>query len=306
MGEIETDGPDALAFLQHLLSNDVAKLAPNGAQYSCLCREDGGVLDDLFTYRLGADRYLTVTNAANHDRDLAWFVEHAAGFDVEVRDVAAETAMLAVQGPGARELVAAHADDELPPRMRCQYMGVDGAPTLVCGTGYTGEAGVELLLDSGEAGAVWESLVADGAVPVGLAARDTLRLEVCFHLYGNDLMVERTPIEAGLGWACKEDTGFVGSAEIAARRAAGPAEKLIPFVIEGRGIARQGNVVMDGDRAAGEVTSGTMSPSMRVGIGMAYVRADLAEPGTELEIDVRGRRRRAVVSTKPLYDPVGG
>jgi len=174
---------------------------------------------------------------------------------------------------------------------------VAGFPALVCGTGYTGEDGVELLLDPDGAGEVWDALLAAGAAPVGLAARDTLRLEVCFHLYGNDLMEDRGPIEAGLGWACKEDTGFIGAEAVRAAREAGPAERLVPFVIDGPGIARQGNPVVGG----GEVTSGTMSPSLGVGIGMAYVPAERSEPETRFEIDVRGKKRNAIVKEKPLY-----
>jgi len=174
---------------------------------------------------------------------------------------------------------------------------VAGVPALVCGTGYTGEDGVELLLDPDGAGEVWDALLDAGAVPAGLAARDTLRLEVCFHLYGNDLMEDRGPIEAGLGWVCKEDTGFIGAEAVRAAREAGPAERLVPFVIDGPGIARQGNPVVGG----GEVTSGTMSPSLGVGIGMAYVPAERSEPETRFEIDVRGKRRHAIVKEKPLY-----
>jgi len=297
MGEIETYGPDALAFLQRILSNGVEKLAVGGAQYSVLCREDGGVLDDLFTYRLGPDRYLTVTNAANHDKDLAWFREQAGPFDVSVDDAHATFAMLAVQGPQAREIVQAMADQPLPARMTTGSRILHGQKVLVCGTGYTGEDGVELLLDPAGAPALWDELLARGVAPVGLAARDTLRLEVCFHLYGNDLMEERGPIEAGLGWCCKEDTGFIGADAVRAAREAGPAERLVPFTLTGPGIARQGNPVGGG----GVVTSGTLSPCLEVGIGMAYVPADRAEPGTELEIDVRGKPRGAVVATKPLY-----
>jgi aminomethyltransferase len=298
MGEIVTRGPDALDLLQHLLSNDVEALAIGGAQYSVLCREDGGVLDDLFTYRLGADEYLTVTNAANHDKDVAWFRRHADGrFDCEVLDVAAEWAMLAVQGPLAREVVQAIADGPLPERMRVAPTVLAGRDALVCGTGYTGEEGVEILCMPDAAGPIWDAVVARGAVPAGLAARDTLRLEVCFHLYGNDLMESRGPIEAGLGWCCKEGTGFVGSDAVRAARAAGPAEKLAPFRFTGPGIPRQGNAVVGG----GEVTSGTLSPSLDVGIGMAYLPAEHATEGTELQIDVRGKLRPAVVAAKPLY-----
>jgi aminomethyltransferase len=298
MGEVETTGRGAEAFLQHVLSNDVAKIVPDGAQYSVLCREDGGVLDDLFSYRLGPDRFLTVTNASNHERDLAWMRSHAGGFDVELHDRLEDYAMLAVQGPAARALVARLADGELPARFRTATLTVAGAPgVLVCGTGYTGEDGVELLLAPEHAGAVWDALLEGGAEPVGLGARDTLRLEVCFHLYGNDLMESRGPIEAGLGWCCKEDTGFIGSDAVRAAREGGTAETLVPFVLTGPGIARQGNPVLGG----GEVTSGTLSPSLDVGIGMAYLPVERSEPGTTIEIDVRGRTRAAEVRKKPLY-----
>jgi aminomethyltransferase len=298
MGEIETSGPQALALLQRLLSNDISQLALGGAQYSVLCREDGGVLDDLFTYRLGAERYLTITNAANHEADLAWFREHAEDFpEAVVADAIDDWAMIAVQGPLAREIVQAGADSPLPPRMHAATRRLNAGEVLVCGTGYTGEEGVELLCRPDDAPGLWDGLVRRGARPAGLGARDTLRMEVCFHLYGNDLTVERGPIEAGLGWCCKEDTQFVGAEAVRAVREQGPAEKLVAFAIDGPGIARQGNPVAGG----GEVTSGTFSPSLEVGIGMAYVPAARALPGTVLEIDVRGKMRRAVVKEKPLY-----
>ncbi len=304
MGEIETWGPDALEFLQRVLSNDLSKVEVGGAQYSVLCREDGGILDDLFTYRLEGDRFLTVTNAANHASDFEWFERHSGDLEVNVADALSSYAMLAVQGPDARAIVASEADGELPPRMHMATVDLAGERAFVCGTGYTGEDGVEVLIDPGVAGELWDALLDGGATPVGLGARDTLRLEVCFHLYGNDMDASRNPIEAGLGWCCKEDTGFIGSEAVAAARAEGTAEKLVPFKLTGPGIARQGNEILDGEGArAGTVTSGTLSPSLEVGIGMGYVRAELAEPGTELEIDVRGRRRGARVESRPLYDP---
>jgi aminomethyltransferase len=301
MGEVEVEGPAALAFLQRVLSNDVAALATGGAQYSCLCNEEGGVLDDLFTYRLGADRYLIVTNSANHESDLSWLGRWSRDLDVAVRDVADRYAMLAVQGPHARRIVAATLAIELPPRMRAAAVRVGERPALACGTGYTGEDGVELLIDPEIAPAIWVELLDAGVVPCGLGARDTLRLEVCFHLHGNDLTPDRNPIEAGLGWCCVEATGFIGSEAVARARAEGTAEKLAPFKIEGAGIPRQGNPILAGGEQAGVVTSGSYSPSLEVGIGMGYVRADLAEPGTEVEIDVRGKRRFARIASKPLY-----
>jgi aminomethyltransferase len=319
MGEVEVEGPAALAYLQRVLSNDLAKIEIGGAQYSCLCDEDGGVLDDLFVYRLGGDRYLIVTNAANHGTDLAWLGRHSREFDIAVRDVADRYAMLAVQGPHARQVLGRALGIELPPRMRVSHVQIGRRPALVCGTGYTGEDGVELLLDPEVAAPIWAELLDAGVVPCGLGARDTLRLEVCFPLHGNELTPERNPIEAGLGWCCKEETGFVGSEAIARARAEGTAEKLVAFKIEGPGIPRAGQTVLHPSEGAsisdslrlsegeaiGEVSSGTFSPSLEIGAGMAYVRADLAEPGTELEIDVRGKHRRARVASKPLYRKVG-
>jgi len=299
MGQVETSGPDAEAFLQRLLSNDVTKLAVGGAQYALLCREDGGVLDDLFTYRLpGAEpRFLTVTNASNHERDHAWLADHAGGFDVEVADVAERHAMLAVQGPAARAAVGRVAAGELPERMRTAALAIAGVECLVCGTGYTGEDGVEVLCPPDRAGDVWDALLDEGVVPVGLGARDTLRLEACFHLYGNDLSLERNPLEAGLGWACKLDTGFIGADAL---RDFQPAQLLAPFAFTGPGIPRQGNAVSTA-HGDGVVTSGSLSPCLETGIGMAYLPAAAATPGTPIEVDVRGKRRAAAVRSKPLY-----
>ena len=297
MGQIETRGPEAAGFLQRLLTNDVRRMPEGGAQYALICREDGGILDDLFTYRLAERRFLTVTNASNHEKDLAWFRDQAENFDVDVVDRHGDFAMLAVQGPDARRIVGALADGNLPARFHCCSRTVAGVPLLVCGTGYTGEDGVELLVDPVGAVAVWDALVDRGVAPVGLGARDTLRLEACFHLYGNDMDETRNPIEAGLGWACKEDTGFVGAEAVRAVREAGPEQKLVPFVMTGPGIARQGNEVVGG----GVVTSGTMSPSLGVGIGMAYLPVDRIAPGTPIEIDVRGKTRPAEVRAKPLF-----
>ena len=297
MGEIETRGPDAERFLQRLLSNDVTKIAERGAQYALLCREDGGVLDDLFTYRLG-DRFLTVTNASNHEKDLAWFQAHTDGFDVEVVDAASSYAMLALQGPSARELMRGVLEGEEPARMRAVEARVAGVDCLVCGTGYTGEDGVELLIPPDGAVEVWDALIAAGAVPAGLGARDTLRLEVCFRLYGNDLSEDRNPIEAGLGWACKLDTGFIGAEAL---RGFEPELALVPFAFTGPGIPRPGNPVVPD----GVVTSGTLSPCLESGIGMAYVPVAAAAPGTPIEVDVRGKLRPAEVKEKPLWRKSG-
>jgi glycine cleavage system T protein (aminomethyltransferase) len=297
MGQIETKGPQAGALLQRLVSNDVDGVAVGGSTYGVLCREDGGIIDDLITYRLGPDSWLTVTNAANHERDFAWFRRHAEGFDADVQDALDRYAMIAVQGPRAREIVQAVADAPLPPRRTTAQRLLAGRRALVCGTGYTGEDGVEVLCAPEDAGPLWDDFVRRGAAPAGLGARDTLRLEACLPLYGNDLSEERGPIEAGLGWCCKEDTGFVGADAVRAVRESGPSERLRPFRLTGPGIARPGNPVAGG----GIVTSGTLSPCLDVGIGMGYLPAERADVGTAIEIDVRGKIRDAVVAERPLY-----
>ena len=293
MGEIETEGPGALDLLQRLLSNDVAKLDVGGAQYSVLCREDGGVLDDLFTYRLSDDRYLTVTNAANHERDLACFRDHGGEFDCEVRDRLADWAMLAVQGPMHVE--------SWPPSPRASFhRGCrPGRSRSRARTAWSAARATR-------ARTGWRSCARRtrrGAVDRGYRSRRRARRpRRPRHAAARGLLPplrqrpleDRNPIEAGLGWCCKEETGFIGSEQIAAARAQGTAQKLAPFVITGRGIPRQGNAVIDPDGAeAGVVTSGTHSPSLERGIGMAYVDSPLAEPGTAVEIDVRGERRAA-------------
>jgi aminomethyltransferase len=307
MGEIATRGPRAAEFLQHLLSNDVRKIKPGGAQYALLCRDDGGVLDDLFTYRLapadGEERFLTVVNASNSESDFDWFRRQADGFGgVEVADVSPEYAMLALQGPRAVEVLGGLIEGDIPARFRHADAAVAGVPALVCRTGYTGEDGVELLIEPGGATAVWDALLAAGVVPAGLGARDTLRLEVCYPLYGNDLSAQRTPVEAGLTWACALDTDFVGVERLREQAEQGTAEQLAPFVFTAEGIPRPDCVVLSDGEPVGTVTSGTLSPCMDIGIGMAYIRADLVRPGTDLTVDVRGKQRPARVSKKPLYD----
>jgi aminomethyltransferase len=303
MGEIETRGPRAADFLRHLLTNDVVKVGPGGAQYALLCREDGGVLDDLFTYWLEDERFLTVVNASNAEADFAWVAKQAAGWDgVEVLDRSADYAMLALQGPdGVRLFESVLEAGETPDRFRHGRATVAGARALVCRTGYTGEDGVELLVSPDDVEGIWRALTAAGAVPCGLGARDTLRLEVCYPLYGNDLSTDRTPIEAALKWACVLDNDFVGVERLREQAERGTPEKLAPFVFTGEGIPRAGCAVLSGGEQVGVVTSGTLSPCMEVGIGMAYVRSDLASPGSEVTVDVRGKRRAARVESKPLY-----
>lgn len=301
MGQIITRGPGALGALQLLTTNDVSKIPVGGAQYGLILRPDGGVFDDLFTYRLGEEEYLTVTNAANHPTDFTWFSHHAetgaAGQELELIDAADDYAMLAVQGPAARGIVAGLTDGELPARFRVAHLTVAGVPALVAGTGYTGEDGVELMVAPSDAVAVLDALLDAGVTPVGLGARDTLRLEACYHLYGNDMNAGRNPIEAALGWAVKEATGHFGHEAVAQARAEGTDEILVAFSLTETGIPRGGNPVVGG----GVVTSGTFSPTLGKGVGMAYVPRDRSAVGTPFVIDVRGKERAAIVEPRPLY-----
>jgi aminomethyltransferase len=292
MGQLHVDGPTAQTFLQSVLSNDVDRVQDGGAQYTLLTTESGGIVDDLIVYRLSHGCYLLVVNAGNRQAAYEWLKEREPR-GVEVRDASDEYGLVAVQGPASLALLGL---GEAP--AFTHVMGeVAGVETMICRTGYTGETGVELMCPAEDAVTLWAAVLERGVVPCGLGARDTLRLEVCYHLYGNDLTEERGPIEGGLGWCCKEDTGFIGAEAVRAVREAGPRERLAAFRMTGQGIARQGNRVVGG----GEVTSGTMSPCLGAGIGMAYVPAERAQPDTELEIDVRGKVRPAVVATKPLY-----
>jgi aminomethyltransferase len=284
MGQLSLAGDGAHDYLQALLSNDLDRIGDGQAQYTLLTNERGGIVDDLIAYRRGADDYLLVVNAANVDAD------HGALDETE--DVSAEWALLAVQGPEALERLGI----ELEP-FTFRDDDVLGVRCLVAGTGYTGERGCELGCAPDDAVALWDAILERGIVPCGLGARDTLRLEVCYPLHGNDISPERTPIEAGLAWACSLDKEFTGVAVLRRQKEEGPVEKLVAFVMEEKAIPRQGMRVAEG----GEVTSGSLSPMLNVGIGLAYVRAELAEPETTLSIDVRGRPKAARVVKKPIY-----
>jgi aminomethyltransferase len=293
MGQFELRGARALSFAQRMLSNDLDRVGPGHAQYTLLLDEDGCPVDDLIAYRFADDHVLLIVNASRVDADREWLVRHLTD-GVELEDLSEGIAMLALQGPAAPGLV------ELPALAPFAFAEADvcGVRAIVARTGYTGEPGVELLVAAERAGPLWDGLTAAGATPAGLGARDTLRLEVCYPLYGNDLDEAHTAIEAGLGWVCALDRkDFVGADALRAQRDAGDHDRLVALRVEGRGIPRQGMPV----RPAGEVTSGTMSPSLEIGIGMAYVPAGLAAEGTELEIDARGRPVAARVAKKPLY-----
>jgi aminomethyltransferase len=296
MGELEIEGPRAHELLQSLLSNDLGKVEPGGAQYTLLTNERGGIVDDLIAYRLEAGRYLLVVNAANREGDFQWIKEREIpGSDV--RDVSDEFALLAVQGPHSLERLEL---GDAPP-FTFAMEELDGIECMVNRTGYTGEVGVELLVPAEDAVALWDRVLERGAVPCGLGARDTLRLEVCFPLHGNDITQDTDAISAGLGWVCALDKDFTGAEELRRIKAEGPTEKLVPFVMEEGGIPRAGMSIAGG----GRVTSGSHSPMLDRGIGMGYVPTARSEPGTELTIDVRGRDRSARVVKKPIYKREG-
>jgi aminomethyltransferase len=275
-----------------MLSNDVDKLQTGEAQYTLLTNGDGGIVDDLILYRLGEHRFLIVANASNKDAVYRWLKEHELrGSDV--RDVSDDYALLAVQGPNAIEkLGLSHA------KAFTWEMGeLDGVEVMINRTGYTGEEGVELACMADDAGQLWDAILARDVIPAGLGARDTLRLEVCYPLHGNDIGPQWDAISSGLGWACALGTEFTGVERLRAIKERGPEQKLVPFVMIEKAIPRQGMPIEGG----GEVTSGTQSPMLDQGIGMGYVPAGASAPGTELVIDVRGKPRRAEVSKKPLY-----
>ena len=292
MGEIEVEGPRAHDLLQSLLSNDLDRIGVGSAQYTLLTNERGGIIDDLIVYRLDEFRYLLIVNASNREADYEWLKnrEHRGS---DVRDVSDDYALLAVQGPRAIERLG------LPPAKSFTFdmAEIDGIEVMVNRTGYTGEDGCELMAMADDAVALWDAVLARSVVPCGLGARDTLRLEVCFPLHGNDITPDSDPISAGLGWACALDTDFTGVEELRQIKEAGPERKLVAFVMSERAIPRQGMPIEGG----GEVTSGTHSPMLDQGIGLGYVPAEHAAPGTELTIDVRGRPRSAGVVKKPIY-----
>jgi aminomethyltransferase len=276
-----------------MLSNDIDRIEAGRAQYTLLLDERGCPIDDLIAYRFADDHVLLVVNASRVGADRDWLASHVPD-DAELEDLSDGIAMLALQGPHALGLVEL---PELPP-FGFVDAEVCGVRAIVARTGYTGEPGVELMVAAEKVGPLWDALVAAGAVPAGLGARDTLRLEVCYPLYGNDLDDAHTALEAGLGWVCAlAGKDFVGADALRAQKEAGGHDRLVALRVEGRGIPRQGMSM----RPAGEVTSGTMSPSLGIGIGMGYVPADLAAEGTEIEIDARGRPLVARVAAKPLY-----
>jgi len=305
MGEVHFTGPGAAATVQRLVTNDVARLEDGRAFYTVACLPSGGIVDDLIVYRLRSDHYVAVINASNVDKDVDWFQEHR-GADCKIEDASERTGLIAFQGPAAQQALqslASIALDRLRPFSLATDATVAGLSAWIARTGYTGEDGFELFCDAQDAAALWDRLLTAGGKPVGLGARDTLRLEARLPLYGNDLDDETTPLEAGLGWVVKLDRDdFIGRDALRAQQAAGITRKLTGFVMTERGIARHGYAIFDDAGAAcGTVTSGGPAPTLAQNIGLGYVPTRLSVPGTKLSIDCRGKRVGAEVVSGPFY-----
>lgn len=309
MGEVEIRGPQALDYVQKISINDASKLVPNKAQYSAMCYPDGGIIDDMLVYHRG-DHYMLVINGACAEKDIAWMHQQAQGMDVTVNDVSDEINLLAVQGPKSLEALQTLTDVNLS---EIPYYGfadgnLAGLNMIISRTGYTGELGFELYFRGDEKvceqiwNALFEAGAAHGIQPVGLGARDTLRLEKGYCLYGNDINQDTNPLEAGLGWITKLAKGsFNGSDAIAKVKEQGPSRKLIAFkVVAEKFIARQHYPIHHGGNPVGEVTSGNISPILNVGIGLGYVPTALAEPGTIIQISARGKEFDAEVVKLPF------
>jgi aminomethyltransferase len=306
MGEFHVEGPGALEFLDRAVTNDLASAALGQAVYSPLCREDGGIVDDLLVYRFD-DHFMVVVNASNIAKDFEWLRRQCPA-GVRLEDRSDRTALLAVQGPRAAEVLRGHVPDAALDLGYYRFMrgALFGEEAVISRTGYTGEDGFELYLDAGRAGPVWERLMSAGKTvglePVGLGARDTLRLEVGYMLYGNDIDDTTTPLEAGLGWTVRlQKTDFVGRSALLRQKQEGLKRKLVGFSLEGRRVPRHGMPVESAGRVVGTVTSGTFSPSLDRPIGMGYVETGCASIGTPLEIRAGETRLPAAVAARPFY-----
>jgi aminomethyltransferase len=307
MGEFEIVGPEALAIVQRLCTNDASTLAVGQVQYSLLCNPEGGIVDDLTLYRLAEDRFMLTVNAGNIDKDWEWVTAHGDGA-ARWTNVSAETGLVAVQGPRAETLVARLGDADVTrvPYYHFERGTVAGVPALISRTGYTGEDGFELYVPAPRALDLWRALLeagrVDGIQPIGLGARDTLRLEMKFPLHGNDIDETTNPLEAGLGWVVKPAKGdFIGRAAIEALRARGVARKLVGFEMAEPSVPRHGYRLLKDGAPVGVVTSGSFGPAVERYIGIGYVPASLATVGSDVDVEIRGRAQPARVVRTPFY-----
>lgn len=317
MGEFRIEGKDALAFLQRLFTNNAALLQVGDAQYSLLCRPDGTIIDDTFIYHLPESTeqhpvYMVIVNASNITKDFDWLQSHLPqDADVQLTDISNDTGLLALQGPAAESLLQPLVDTNLAEMRRntCRYVNLKDSSVLLARTGYTGEDGFEIAADAADVVQVWQTLLSNGQngypLPCGLGARDTLRLEARYALYGHEIDDTTNPIEAGLGWAVKLDKGdFIGREAIAAVKEHGAERKLIGFTMLERGIARAGYPIIQNGERVGYVTSGSPSPTLNRNIGTGYVPTGTSKPGTEIEILVRDQPVRARIVKTPFYKNV--
>ncbi|MDE0041021.1 MAG: glycine cleavage system aminomethyltransferase GcvT [Candidatus Poribacteria bacterium] len=307
MGEIEIKGPGALPLIQRLITNNASKLSDGRILYSPMCTESGGIVDDLLVYRFNASRYMLVVNASNIDKDCDWLRAHNSN-GVEISNVSDETVLVALQGKNALPILQALTDLDISAIDYYWFAQgkVDGIPALISRTGYTGEIGFELYMDTNGGEEVWHALhdatVDVGGSPVGLGARDTLRLEMKFCLYGNDIDETTTPLEAGLRWTVAFDKGdFIGANALTKQRESGIKRRLTGFKMLDRGIARSHYKVYHGDQPVGEVTSGAPSPSLGCNIGLAYLPIERSRRKTRIEVEIRGKRHPAKVVPTPFY-----
>lgn len=310
MGEIHVTGPDAIAFVNSLTTNDVTRLVDGQAHYSALTYENGTVVDDLLVYRFGPERLFLVVNAATQDKDWDWITSHEGSFDVELVKASDDFCQIAIQGPEATRILQTMTDTDLSAIKYYHFTEgeVDGVPSIISRTGYTGEDGFEVYAAPDKAEQLWSKMLEagdygsdEGILPCGLAARNTLRLEAAMSLYGHELSDEITPLEAGLGWICKLKTDFIGAEALREQKEAGLSRKLIGFEMTDRGIARDGHDVYSGDERIGIVTSGSPAPFLKKNIGLAFVPAEMAEAGTRIDIDIRGRMVAAEIVDTPFY-----
>jgi len=307
MGEVFIEGPGALDTIQKVTANDASRLEEGQVQYSVLLTESGTIVDDLLVYRLAAGRWMLVPNASNREKDFRWVSDHATG-DTSLLNASDDWVLVAIQGPRAEAVLGAVTDMDLAGMRAFRHAEAEaaGQPCRVSRTGYTGEDGFEIYIEADRAAPLWDGLMEagrdEGILPCGLGARDLLRLEAGLCLYGNDIDETTTPIEAGLGWLVKLGKGdFLGREVLARQKEEGPARRLCGFKVTGKGIARSGHPVLAEGKRVGQVTSGTHSPSVGAPIGMAYLPADHAEPGTAIEVLVRNKPVSCEVVKLPFY-----
>jgi aminomethyltransferase len=308
MGQIEVTGKGATDCVQYLTTNDVKKLVDGQAQYSILCRDNGGVIDDVIVYRIRGDKYVIVVNASNAEKDFDWMKSHARG-GVKLEDISPQYAMIAFQGPKSSEILSELTDADLPSIRHYHFHEgrIAGEECIIASTGYTGEDGFEIFAPPSGVTSVWQAILEKGkprgVLPAGLGARDTLRTEMRYSLYGHEITEETNPLESGLGWVVKlkTDDDFIGKEAIRRIKDEGLARTLVGFRMEESGIPRQGYPISMGGKEVGVVTSGTMSPSLREAIGIGFVPTEAREIGTEICIDIRGRSRKAIVVETPFY-----